>query len=65
MSAKVKLEVVAGALRGKHFRFDEHDTFVFGRAMDCHIQMPPDDNTVSRHHFLLEANPPDAVVRDL
>ena len=65
MSAKVKLEVVAGALRGKQFRFDEHDTFVFGRAADCHIQMPPDDKTASRHHFLLEANPPDAVVRDL
>jgi len=62
MSATVHLEVTAGPWRGKAFRFDEHDTFVFGRAPDCHIPMPADDKSVSRHHFLLEANPPDAVL---
>ncbi|HEV7406294.1 MAG TPA: FHA domain-containing serine/threonine-protein kinase [Chthoniobacteraceae bacterium] len=65
MSAIVKLEVLAGPWSGREFRFDQHDTFVFGRAPDCHIAMPADDKTVSRHHFLLETNPPDAVLRDL
>jgi hypothetical protein len=65
MSGRVILEVVGGNLRGKRFVFDNHDLFVFGRASDCHIQIPGDDATASRHHFILEANPPDAVVRDL
>ena len=64
MPAKVELEVVAGPKRGKKFCFDEHDTFVFGRMPDCHACFP-DDNQVSRHHFLLEANPPQACLRDL
>jgi serine/threonine-protein kinase len=65
MPARITLDVTHGAMLGKSFQFAEHDTFVFGRASDCHIQMPEADNTVSRHHFLLEANPPDARVRDL
>ena len=64
MSAIVELHVVKGPLQGKQFAFDQHDTFVCGRA-DCHVQMPPEDKTSSRHHFLLETNPPEAVVRDL
>jgi len=65
MSGQVIVEVVGGSLRGKRFVFDEHDTFVFGRASDCHIQIPLKDVTASRHHFILEANPPDAALRDL
>jgi eukaryotic-like serine/threonine-protein kinase len=65
MPCQVILEVVGGNQRGKRFVFDDHDMFVFGRASDCHIQIPADDPTASRHHFILEANPPDAVVRDL
>lgn len=65
MPGQIILEVVGGHLRGKRFVFDEHDVFVFGRASDCHIQIPQNDATASRHHFILEANPPDAVVRDL
>ena len=65
MSGQVILEVVGGSLRGKRFVFDEHDTFIFGRASDCHIQIPRQDATASRHHFILEAIPPDAAVRDL
>jgi DNA-directed RNA polymerase subunit RPC12/RpoP len=64
MSAEVKLEVTAGPMREKEFPFAEHDTFVFGRSPDCHACLP-DDGSVSRHHFLLEANPPDARIRDL
>lgn len=65
ISTTVTLEVKTGFMAGKRFEFDEHDTFVFGRASVCHIQMPREDDTVSRHHFILEVNPPDAVLRDL
>lgn len=59
------LEVTEGPLRGQRFIFDEHDTFVFGRAPDCHACLSAEDTTSSRHHFLLEVNPPDARIRDL
>jgi hypothetical protein len=64
MAAKIRLAVIQGAQQGKEFIFDQHDTFIFGRMEDCHACLP-DDNQVSRHHFLLEANPPDARLRDL
>jgi DNA-directed RNA polymerase subunit RPC12/RpoP len=44
--------------------FEEHDTFIFGRMDDCHVCLPG-DNLLSRHHFILEVNPPDARLRDL
>lgn len=65
MPAQVTVQVSEGPLKGKVFSFDEHDTFIFGRAPDCHARLPEDDRTVSRHHFILEVNPPDACVRDL
>jgi serine/threonine protein kinase len=65
MAARVSLLVTAGPIRGQRFDFDRHDTFVFGRAPDCHGQLSPDDASASRHHFLLEANPPLARLRDL
>ena len=65
MLGKVILEVSAGPLAGQVFTFEEHETFIFGREKDCHAQLPEKDTTVSRHHFLLEANPPDARVQDL
>lgn len=64
MSGKVKLDVIGGPMQGKQFVFEEHDTFLFGRMSDCHACLP-DDLSVSRHHFILEANPPDAQIRDL
>ena len=64
MSAKVQLKISQGEKVGKIFNFTEHDTFVFGRMNDCHACIP-DDTLVSRHHFILEANPPVACLRDL
>ena len=64
MSGNVKLLVTEGPMKGKEFCFDEHDTFLFGRIEDCHICLPT-DTKVSRHHFLLEVNPPDVRIRDL
>ncbi|MDI7277568.1 MAG: FHA domain-containing serine/threonine-protein kinase [Anaerolineae bacterium] len=64
MPGKVTLTVVEGAQRGKEFAFSEHDTFLFGRMEDCHVGLP-EDRFVSRYHFILEANPPEARIRDL
>jgi hypothetical protein len=46
------------------FELTEHDTFLLGRMNDCHLCLP-NDSQVSRHHFLLEACPPQAALRDL
>jgi hypothetical protein len=64
VSAKVILEVLSGPIRGEIFEFDVHDTFLFGRRKDCHARISK-DGYVSRHHFILETNPPDARIRDL
>ena len=38
---------------------------MFGRSeRNCHVCLP-DDTSVSRHHFILEVNPPEARLRDL
>jgi pSer/pThr/pTyr-binding forkhead associated (FHA) protein len=64
MPARVDLVVSEGKYQGQVFSFEEHDTFLLGRKADCTIKLP-EDNLVSRHHFILEVNPPDARVRDL
>jgi hypothetical protein len=64
MNAKVTLTITKGPNKGAVFEFNEHDTFIFGRMEDCHARIP-DDNEVSRHHFILEVNPPNASLRDL
>jgi hypothetical protein len=65
MPGKVTLEVTAGPMQGRRFEFTSHDTFIFGRAADCHAGLPQGDTSASRHHFLLEVNPPLARLRDL
>jgi len=64
MPGKVKLEIIEGPIQRKQFVFDEHDTFLFGRMPECGVCLP-DDDKVSRHHFIMEVNPPDARIRDL
>ncbi len=65
MPGRVVLEVTQGPLKGEIFTFDKHDVFLFGRGVDCHARLPEADPTVSRHHFLLEVNPPRIRIRDL
>lgn len=65
MPPKIILKAIQGPLTGKIFTFDEHDSLVFGRSADCKILLPKDDLTVSRHHFLMEVIPPQAILRDL
>ena len=64
MSAKVTLNLANPDGTSKAFELTEHDTFLLGRMEDCHLCLPNDDR-VSRHHFLLEACPPQASLRDL
>lgn len=61
--SRITLDVIEGPICGKQYVFDQHDTFIFGRGEDCHARI--DDEFVSRHHFVLETNPPDALLRDL
>ena len=65
MPGKVTLEVTSGPIKGETFNFEEHDIFIFGRDDDCHAKLSSEDTTASRHHFLLEVNPPDARVQDI
>ena len=65
MPPRVRLEVVEGPIAGRQFVFDGHDTLLFGRAVDCHARLAEQDGKASRHHFLLEVNPPAARLRDL
>jgi serine/threonine-protein kinase len=63
-AARVALEVIAGPHRGARFTFDRHETFLVGRAPAANLQLL-DDPYFSRHHFLLEVNPPSCYLRDL
>ena len=66
MPSTITLKVSQGVLSGREFVFDETTTCVLGRASDCSPQLPTDEThkTVSRHHCLLDINPPDIRVRD-
>ncbi|WP_326764480.1 serine/threonine-protein kinase [Streptomyces sp. NBC_01591] len=62
----VTLTLVEGRLDRTEYVFDERTTAVLGRARDCTLKLPNDEHhrTVSRHHCLLDINPPDIRIRD-
>jgi pSer/pThr/pTyr-binding forkhead associated (FHA) protein len=62
---KVILTATHGDLTGREFAFDGPATCVLGRCVDCAIRLPGEDWTVSRHHCLLEVDPPLVRVQDL
>lgn len=66
MPAKVTLKVTQGKLKGQEFAFDQRSTCIVGRADDCQLQIPNDDDhrLISRYHCLLDIDPPDVRVRD-
>ncbi|MEV0618406.1 protein kinase [Nonomuraea sp. NPDC050404] len=66
MTATVTLTLVRGRLDPGSYVFDERTTCLLGRAEDCSPRLPDDEhhNTVSRHHCLLDINPPQVRVRD-
>lgn len=67
MSVQVALTVVEGPAEQLEYVFAERATCVVGRSTDCRIRIPsdnPDAIEVSRHHCLVDINPPDIRVRD-
>jgi len=65
MSAKVTLKVIEGKFTGKEFTFKKHNSYIVGRAKDCNLKFPDKQRAISRHHCILDVNPPDIQVRDL
>lgn len=63
MINSIYVNVLNGSMKGKTFTFVEHDTFLFGRLEECRCNLP-DDPLLSRVHFIIEMNPPDARIRD-
>jgi pSer/pThr/pTyr-binding forkhead associated (FHA) protein len=66
MSAQVILEVVRGKLLGQTFTFRKRSLCLVGRAEGCQIRLPndADHRGVSRHHCLIDVDPPEVRVRD-
>lgn len=67
MPATVTLSVIDGSSAGAQYEFTERAVCIVGRAADCKPQIPQDGEEsmlVSRHHCLLDINPPDIRVRD-
>ncbi|WP_194925096.1 protein kinase domain-containing protein [Catenulispora pinisilvae] len=62
----ISLTMVKGRGGQSPHVFDERTTCVLGRADDCAPRLPDDEHhrTVSRHHCLLDINPPEARIRD-
>ena len=67
MHPHITLTVVDGTLQGKQYVFGRRRNCMIGRAGDCEIRLPDavEYLTVSRHHCLLELDPPEIRVRDL
>jgi serine/threonine-protein kinase len=61
---KVHLRVVEGPDAGRAFTFETRDRFLIGRAPTAHFQITQ-DNYFSRHHMMLEVNPPNVMLQDL
>ncbi len=65
--ARVTLTLDNGPEKGREFVFEERISCIVGRQDECHPHFPDDEQhrTISRHHCLLDVNPPDICVRDL
>jgi eukaryotic-like serine/threonine-protein kinase len=65
--ATMTLTVVEGRLQGTEYIFDGQARCLIGRAEDCDVRLPLDleHANVSRHHCLLEIDPPEIRIRDL
>jgi hypothetical protein len=66
MALSVVLTVIRGPLDGQEYVATERTTWVLGRSRDCDPRLPDDvdHRTVSRHHCLLDINPPLVRIRD-
>jgi pSer/pThr/pTyr-binding forkhead associated (FHA) protein len=66
MSAIVTLRIKNGQLAGRTFEFNNGRRCLIGRGEDCAIRLPtePEFQSISRHHCLLDIDPPQIRVRD-
>ncbi len=64
---KVILSVATANLPDEKYEFDKPTECTLGRGSDCNIRFPGSVGhaDVSRHHCMLEIDPPDVQVRDL
>ena len=67
MHKHVTLTVMDGILSGKQYLFNKARNCLIGRADDCEVRLLNELEylTVSRHHCLVEVDPPEVRVRDL
>jgi len=67
MSAVVTLKIVSGALDGAEYVYREPGLLCIGRGSGCALHIPNHAwyQNVSRHHCLLEIDPPEVRVCDL
>jgi pSer/pThr/pTyr-binding forkhead associated (FHA) protein len=66
MPASVTLSITNGKLAGSTYEFSDPHLCLIGRGDDCEIRLPGEAEfmTVSRHHCLLDIDPPTIRVRD-
>ncbi len=57
------LEVLEGPVAGQSYRLSGHATFFVGRGATANLPLVG-DNTLSRTHFCIEYNPPQACLID-
>ncbi|MBI1917808.1 MAG: FHA domain-containing protein [Planctomycetes bacterium] len=67
MSVKITLTFTNGTLKGQKREFSRPGKVVIGRSNDCDLQLPTtlEFMDVSRHHCVLDIDPPALQVRDL
>jgi eukaryotic-like serine/threonine-protein kinase len=61
----VTLTVVAGPDAGREFRIQGRDTFLAGRAAECHFRPGFDDPYIAPRHFLIDVHLPRCRLIDL
>jgi pSer/pThr/pTyr-binding forkhead associated (FHA) protein len=66
MSAKITFTAIQGGLEGREFTLAKRGRYIMGRAEDCDLCLYGGNlSSVSRHHCLLDVEPPGISVRDL
>jgi pSer/pThr/pTyr-binding forkhead associated (FHA) protein len=65
MQSSIIILATKGGLTGHEFEFTAKARCLVGRAGDCEVQVPGEDLTASRHHCLLDINPPCVTLYDL
>jgi pSer/pThr/pTyr-binding forkhead associated (FHA) protein len=65
MLSSVIILATKGGMAGHEFEFTGKSRCVVGRAGDCELRVPGEDLTTSRHHCLLDIDPPDIRLYDL